>query len=207
MTNERLGLYGGTFAPPHLGHVRALGVFLAAVRPDRTLVMPTGIPPHKSKAEGDTPQARLEMCRAAFGDMPGVEISDYEIAKNGPSYTVETLRHLEAPGREIVLLCGSDMFLTLGRWFRAEEIFRRAVVAGLAREADCGEEMRAAAEDYERRFGARVILLDGEPLELSSTDVRRAIREGEDLSPYLPGAVAEIIRREGLYAAPDPEED
>ncbi|MBQ2545739.1 MAG: nicotinate (nicotinamide) nucleotide adenylyltransferase [Clostridia bacterium] len=204
MKTERLGLFGGTFAPPHRGHVRALEAFLRVVRPDRTLVMPTGIPPHKSKAEGDTPEARLEMCRAAFGAIPGVEISDYEINKDGPSYTVETLRYLEAPGREIFLLCGSDMFLTLDRWYQAAEIFRRAIIVTLAREADPDGRMRTAKEKYEADFGARVILIGEEPFELSSTEVRRAIRAGEDLSPCLPDGVAEIIRREKLYQEAEP---
>ncbi|MBR5366292.1 MAG: nicotinate (nicotinamide) nucleotide adenylyltransferase [Clostridia bacterium] len=203
MKTERLGLFGGTFAPPHRGHVHALDAFLRTVKPDRTLVMPTGIPPHKSKDGGDTPAARLAMCRAAFGTFPGVEISDYEIKKDGPSYTVETLRHLEAPDREILLLCGSDMFLTLSRWFQSEEIFHRAVIVGLAREADREDEMHAAKADYEKRFGARVILIDEEPVEISSTDVRRAIRDGEDLAPYLPEAVIDVIRAEHLY---EPEE-
>ncbi|MBQ3708459.1 MAG: nicotinate (nicotinamide) nucleotide adenylyltransferase [Clostridia bacterium] len=206
MKTERLGLFGGTFAPPHLGHVRALESFLKTVRPDRTLVMPTGIPPHKSKAEGDTPEARLSMCRAAFGSFPGVEISDYEIRKDGPSYTVETLRHLEAPGREIILFCGSDMFLTLPKWVRAEEIFRLATIAAMSRASDPDGRMQSAKAAYEADYGARVILIGEEPVELSSTEVRRAIREGKDLTPYLPDAVADIIRREGLYREENPNE-
>ena len=128
MKKEKLGLYGGTFAPPHLGHVRALTVFLEAVKPDRTLVMPCAIPPNKQKLSVDTPEERYEMCRAAFGEMPGVEISDYEIEKGDVSYTVDTLTHLRRRGREIDLLCGSDVFLTLEQWRRYEEIFRMAVI-------------------------------------------------------------------------------
>ena len=199
MTAERLGLFGGTFAPPHRGHVHLLEAFLDAVHPDRTLVMPTGIPPHKLKAAGDTPEARLAMCRAAFGSMPGVEVSDYEIRKDGPSYTVETLRHLEAPGREIYLLCGSDMFLTLPKWYRAEEIFARAVLVGLAREEGREDDMKRTAEDYRKRLGARVILLDAEPLAVSSTEVREAVRTHGDLAKVLPDGVAEIVRTMGLY--------
>ena len=119
---EKIGLYGGTFGPPHLGHVYAAKTFLREVAPDRLLIMPAGIPPHKEKAAGDTPELRLAMCRAAFGDLPHTEISDYEIRKPGKSYTVETLEHLAAPGREITMLCGTDMFLTLDHWHRAPDI-------------------------------------------------------------------------------------
>ena len=122
---EKLGLYGGTFAPPHYGHIHAVKTFLEEVSLDRVLIMPTYQPPHKAKAAGDTPEVRLEMCRAAFGDIPGAEVSDYEIRKADVSYTVQTLEHLAAPDREIYLLCGTDMFLTLDRWYRAAEIFRQ----------------------------------------------------------------------------------
>ena len=100
---EKIGLYGGTFAPPHLGHVHAARAFLRAIPVDRLLVMPTFQPPHKAKAAGDTPEVRLEMCRAAFAGIPGVEVSDYEITKADVSYTVQTLRHLTAENREIYL--------------------------------------------------------------------------------------------------------
>ena len=143
---EKIGLYGGTFGPPHLGHVYAAKTFLREVAPDRLLIMPAGIPPHKEKAAGDTPELRLAMCRAAFGDLPHTEISDYEIRKPGKSYTVETLEHLAAPGREITMLCGTDMFLTLDHWHRAPDIFALCTVACLARENGMETAIRETAE-------------------------------------------------------------
>ena len=203
MAKEVLGLFGGTFAPPHNGHVYALGKFLEAVKPDRTVVMPTGIPPHKYKAAGDTPGIRLEMCREAFGAFPGTEVSDYEILRAGKSYTYLTLEHLYAPGREIVMLCGSDMFLTLSGWYRAPEIFRLATVAALTREPALDARMRETAARYEGDWGARVILIGAEPLKLSSTEVRRRIREGGSLCGLLPEGVERIVRREHLYESDD----
>ena len=197
---ERIGLYGGTFAPPHLGHVHAAKVFLATVSLDRLLIMPAGIPPHKTKTAGDTPEERLAMCRAAFGNLPHTEISDYEIRKPGKSYTVETLEHLASPEREITMLCGTDMFLTLDRWHRAPDIFALCAIACLARESGTDTVIRETAERYRELYHAKIVLLTGEPLVLSSSEIREKLRAGADVTPYLPREVAEICRRERLYA-------
>lgn len=196
---EKLGLYGGTFAPPHYGHIHAVKTFLEEVSLDRVLIMPTYQPPHKAKAAGDTPEVRLEMCRAAFGDIPGVEVSDYEIRKADVSYTVQTLEHLAAPGREIYLLCGTDMFLTLDRWYRAADIFRMAKMVCISRTEEKEEEIRKASERYGRQFGQTGIFLEAAPLVLSSSVVREAIQAGKDLTEYVPAAVEAIVRRDGLY--------
>lgn len=196
---EKIGLYGGTFGPPHLGHVYAAKTFLREVALDRLLIMPAGIPPHKEKAAGDTPELRLAMCRAAFGDLPHTEISDYEIRKPGKSYTVETLEHLAAPGREITMLCGTDMFLTLDHWHRAPDIFALCTVACLARENGMETAIRETAERYRDTYHAKTALLTGEPLILSSSEIREKLRAGADMTPYLPPEVAEICRREKLY--------
>lgn len=196
---EKIGLYGGTFAPPHLGHVHAALAFLRAIPVDRLLIMPTFQPPHKAKAAGDMPEVRLKMCRAAFGEIPGVEVSDYEIAKADVSYTVQTLRHLTADDREIYLLCGTDMFLTLGKWYRAEEIFRLAKIVCVSRTTEKEREIAETHAGYREKFGQDCILLAEAPLEVSSTQIREAIREGRSLAEYVPAAVEAILRRDGLY--------
>ncbi len=196
---EKIGLYGGTFAPPHYGHIHAVKTFLDAIPVDRLLVMPTFLPPHKAKAAGDTPEVRLEMCCAAFGDIPGVEVSDYEIRKADVSYTVQTLRYLTCPEREIYLLCGTDMFLTLDKWFQAEEIFRLARIVCMSRTDDRAEEIRQTLEKYQSQYGTDCILLQAEPIVLSSSEIRDAVREGQSLAEYVPPAVEEILRRDGLY--------
>ena len=196
---EHIGLYGGTFAPPHLGHVHAAKAFLAAVPLDRLLIMPAGIPPHKTKAAGDTPELRLAMCCAAFGDLPKTEVSDYEIRKPGKSYTVETLEAMTRPGREITMLCGTDMFLTLDKWHRAPDIFRLCTIACMARDTDADAQIHEMAERYRRDYAAGIVLLPGEPLVLSSSEIRKGLRSGADMRAYLPSGVWEICRREGLY--------
>jgi len=196
---EKIGLYGGTFAPPHRGHVHAAKAFLKEIPMDRLLIMPTYQPPHKTKAAGDTPAVRLEMCRAAFAEIPQVEVSDYEIAKADVSYTVQTLRHLSAPEREIYLLCGTDMFLTLDKWFCAEEIFRRARIVCISRDKEQDRQVHSMLAQYREKYGQECILLSERPLELSSSRVREAVRNGETLEQFVHPAVEKIIRRDGLY--------
>ena len=218
MKKERIGIFGGTFAPPHNGHVRAAEAFLAAMNPEGTpegermklFVIPTGTPPHKPTAEGDDPSVRLRMCRAAFGSLPDTVVSDYEIVQGGVSYTVLTLEHFSAENRELWMLCGSDMFLSLEHWRRAEDVFRMTGIVGISRGT---EEFRILTEkiaEYERRFGARILLLEAEPFPVSSTEIRRLVAENGNFEDLLPPGVSEIIRREGLYGYggehPDEEE-
>lgn len=197
----KTGLFGGTFAPPHLGHVHAVETILRHAGLDEILVMPTAVPPHKVKAKGDTPELRLEMCRAAFGTLDRVTVSDYEIRKGGVSYTVQTLEHFAEtePEREIHLICGTDMFLTLDKWFRAADIFRLAKIICIPRDrTDLGVLTEKQAE-YAGTYHADIRILDAEPVDMSSTEIRRRIENGEALDAFLPAAVTEIIKREKLY--------
>ena len=111
----KTAIYGGSFNPPHLGHVSAVATVLSDLAPDRLLNIPDCIAPHKAMAE-NTPSAehRLEMCRLAFGDIPGAEISDMEIRREGKSYTATTVEELRElyPEDEICLVMGTDMFLS-----------------------------------------------------------------------------------------------
>lgn len=198
---QRIALFGGTFAPPHLGHVHAVKTLSEHIDVDRIIIMPTFMPPHKVKVKGDTPELRLEMCRAAFGDIDKAYVSDYEIEKGGVSYTVHTLEHLtsEFENADIFLLCGTDMFLTLNSWFRAERIFSLAKIVCIPRYSENIDFLNVKKQEYEDEFGAEISIIGSDPFEVSSTEIRRLITEGRDLSEYLPSGVIEIIRREKLY--------
>ena len=198
---QRIALFGGTFAPPHLGHVHAVKTLSEHIDVDRIIIMPTFMPPHKVKVKGDTPELRLEMCRAAFGDIDKAYVSDYEIEKGGVSYTVHTLEHLtsEFENADIFLLCGTDMFLTLNSWFRAERIFSLAKIVCIPRYSENIDFLNVKKQEYEDEFGAEISIIGSDPFEISSTEIRCLITEGGDLSEYLPSGVIEIIRREKLY--------
>lgn len=196
---ERIGLFGGTFAPPHLGHVHAVRTMSKNIQLDKILIMPTAIPPHKIKVSVDTPEDRLEMCRAAFGDIKKVEISDFEIVKGGISYTFETLEHLTKAGREIYLLCGTDMFMTLGSWKRSERIFELAKIVCVPRYSADPVELEQKKLEYKKNFSADVTVIGADPFEISSTEIRDRIENGGNLADFLPEKVIEIIKREKLY--------
>ena len=112
----RVGIYGGTFAPVHNGHVAAAKAFIEQMQLDILYVIPAGIPPHKQIDAADDPMHRYRMCELAFWDVEKVFVSDVEIKRTGKSYTVDTLRELSAPDRRLFLLMGTDMMLTLDQW-------------------------------------------------------------------------------------------
>lgn len=196
---ERLGLYGGTFAPPHLGHLHAAQAFLAEIPLDHLVIMPTFQPPHKAISGGDTPALRLRMCHATFDGLEKTEVSDFEIQQANVSYTILTLRHLTKPGRRIYMLCGTDMFLTLPTWNHAEEIFRLTDIVCMPRNEKQGAELQQAADMYREKYGGSSVLLQAKPLEVSSTQIRNAIAGRSSLRGLVTPAVERIILEEHLY--------
>lgn len=204
MKNESLAIYGGTFSPPHKGHLRAAEVLLDALAPDRLLVIPTNLPPHKAVSPSDSPIHRLEMARLCFSDLPNTEVSDLEIRRTGKSYTVDTLEALTAPGRDLYFLCGTDMLLTFESWYRFRDIFALTTLVFERRERDAtlNDDVTNAVERYRRDYGARIIELPIDPIVLSSTEVRAAIRSGaprERITEMIPDSVADYIDLHGLY--------
>ncbi len=200
---EQIGIYGGTFSPVHSGHVRAADSFLGCIGLDRLYIVPTALPPHKAAVDGASDADRLEMLRLAFADDRGgrLEVSDWEISRHGKSYTIYTLEHFTRPERELYMLVGTDMFLTLSQWYRAADIFALATIALMRREDD--RSLDAAVDECRRHytvdFGARIVTIDRAPVEVSSTELRRRIAAGEPLEGLVPTPVAEYIRQHRLY--------
>ena len=198
---ETLAIYGGTFSPPHLGHVRAAESFYNALKPDRLLIIPSAVPPHKAPVAGADADARIAMCRLAFSHIKNTEISNIEILRTGKSYTVETLRALSAENRRIVMLVGTDMLLTLGSWYCAEEIFKRAEIALIRRESDAEmtPNIRETLDKYRRVYDATIHFIDTEAFEVSSTELRERIATGQSVCGLLPEAVEAYIKECHLY--------
>lgn len=201
---ERIGIYGGSFSPPHNGHLSAARLLLEEAGLDRLLILPAGVPPHKALNPDESPEHRLAMARLAFADLPRTEVSDWEMTQPGKSYTVLTLEHFSAPGRQLVLLVGTDMFLTLDRWYRAEDIFAMAEIVCVRRELDKARtvEIEEKISLYREHFGAKIRLMDERVVVLSSTELRGIASAGGDLSAYLPESVAAYIGENNLYAWP-----
>ncbi len=197
----RIGVYGGSFNPPHLGHLLAAQEAAEKLALDHVLFLPAASPPHKQLPDG-TPdaQTRLALVAAAVESLPFASVSDLEFRRPGPSYTADSLAELAAqyPGDTLLLMMGTDMFLSLHQWKRPEEICRLADIVLAGREHVPDETLLAQKRRLETAFGARVHILDNRYLELSSTTVRRmaAFRCIDEL---VPPAVAALIRRDGLY--------
>lgn len=195
----RIVLLGGTFNPPHNGHLRILKTAAEAVSADRVLMMPAGIPPHKSGAGVASGDDRLAMCRLA-ASTTCAEASDRELRRDGKSYTVLTLEELAAeyPQGDIYLTMGADMLVTLDRWYRYKDILKLCKIIAFYR-SDTDPDTFSDAAERIRRDGGAVLLLPLEPDGISSTEIRDKIKNNQDVSAFLPEGVAEYIARHGLY--------
>ena len=196
----RIAMLGGTFDPIHNGHLELARGFARRLSLDQVILMPTAIPPHKVKTSMAPPDKRLHMCRLAVQDDPLFTVSDWEIARGGASFTVDTLQALTAaqPQAEWFLITGADMFLTLGSWWRFADIARMATLCAAPRDAQNAAQLRAYAAELEQQ-GARCVVADLPLMPVSSTALRKALAAGEDTSRWLPAPVADYIAREGLY--------
>lgn len=197
---KRIGIYGGTFSPPHRGHYRALKAFIEHEKPQKTLVIPTFLPPHKQIKGDATPQERLEMCQLAFSSLP-VTVSDLEIARGGKSYTALTLETLCSPNTTLLFLCGTDMFLSMDSWYEPQTIFSLAEIVYIRRETDAetAKELAKKADFYRKKFKATVREISCDTLEISSTEIRNAILSGGDTSAILDPNVRRYIDECQLY--------
>ena len=197
---ERIGIYGGTYSPPHIGHMKAAEYAIEALKLDRLLLIPTGVSPHKAMSAGATSADRLEMLRLSAAGMEKAQVSDLEIRRQGSSYTVDTLRAIreENPGAELVLLMGTDMFVSFLNWREPESILSLATLAVFCRgERGERERIEAQKENLEA-MGAKIRLVENPVNAISSTDLRRMLVFG-CADPFLMPGVGDYIREKGLY--------
>lgn len=200
----KIGIYGGTFNPIHRGHLTAARAAMDALGLDRLLLIPASIPPHKALPQGSAePADRLEMAALACAQLgPKAQALDTELHRTGPSYTVDTLRQLrmEHPEDELWLLMGTDMFLSLERWYHASDILSLAHIGAFDRaHPQPGEDLAAQKRLLETKYGATVaIIANRQVIDLSSTQVREALAAGRGRD-LVTDPVYGYIQRRGLY--------
>lgn len=196
----RIGVYGGTFNPIHLGHVHILREFIERLELQKVLLIPDGTPPHKEANDLAPAKDRLEMCRIATEDLSMVEISSMELARPGRSFTSDTLTELHKlyPGDQLYFLMGEDMFLTVDRWHDALTIFRLAVLCASPRSPEGMERLLEKQTELEA-MGARCRVEDIPFLDVSSTRVRELAKAGRDVAGLVPEGVARYIRENSIY--------
>ena len=202
----RIGIYGGSFDPPHLGHRHLAETAINDLLLDQLRILPAGIAPHKLPAENTAPsETRLEMCRLAFDDLERVEVSNLEVLRKGPSYTIDTLEEIrrQNPEARLVLLLGTDMLLTMEQWYRYRQILEMAELAVLPRCSGEDRSLQEACEQLRTRYGATVTILKGDPLPVSSTEVRRLLPQRKGRELLSPKVYGEIVRRRLYAVKPD----
>ncbi len=202
MERKKLLFYGGSFDPPHRGHEKLLESAIAAVRPDLTLVIPTGVAPHKSRTRTAF-WTRFEMCSCfkKYGD--NVKISSIEYTgKKGSHrcYTSETVKRLRKkyPGYDLYMLIGSDMVASFHRWHLYRRVMAKCVLVAGCRDDDMERPYLEAAAALEKE-GAKIMLLDFTPVEVSSTELRKKLKDGEDAPELISPETRAVIDRKGLY--------
>jgi nicotinate-nucleotide adenylyltransferase len=187
----RVGIFGGTFDPPHLGHLVAASDALRALRLERVLFVASAIPPHKRERVRTPAATRLEMVGAAIAGDPRFAADGLELRREGPSYTADTLRelHRRAPADELFLLLGADAVRDLPTWHQPAEVARLAALAAMTR----------AGEGTDPALPYPAMPVPVTRVDISATEIRRRVAAGESIRYLVPEAVRAIIERDGLY--------
>jgi nicotinate-nucleotide adenylyltransferase len=195
----RLGILGGTFNPPHLGHLVSAQEAYLQLGLDRVMFVPARIPPHKPVDDEPGVEHRLELCRLAVRGDERFTVSDVEIVRAGPSYTVDTLDELtsKAPDSELFLILGGDIAAGLPDWHEPEKVLSLSTLAIAERPGTTRAQIEGALERL--RGGERATFFPMPTIELSSTEIRRRVRAGQPIRYIVPDAVAAYIRDNQLY--------
>lgn len=212
----RTALFGGSFNPIHYGHLLLADEVRERLALDRLVFMPAGVPPHKP-ASGLAPAAdRYAMVRLAIADNPGFEVSDLELRRDGPSYTVDTVEALGVSADELFLVIGSETFLDLLSWREPRRLAARCRIVVIPRAGSTFDPESAAARKVVREIGADgIVLADSTPpsgrpvllahatsLPISASELRARAAAGRSLAYRVPPAVATYIARHRLYGWP-----
>lgn len=197
---EKTAMFGGSFNPPHIGHLQLANAFIDELNLDRLLLIPAFVPPHKSGLNMAPPEHRLNMCRILESYNPKIRTSDIEILRGGSSYTVDTLKQLKKlyPNSELFLIVGADMYMSLQSWRQPEEICSMAKICTVSRNADDINQLENHSRFLER-FGCKSIILKNRVMTVSSTQVRSSVKDGRSIKELVLPEVYAYICDNGLY--------
>lgn len=198
----RVGLLGGTFNPPHVGHLVCALEARQQLRLDVVHLLPAAVPPHKEVPDDPGVDVRIEMCRAAVGGDDRLGVCDVEARREGPSYTVDTLRELNerSPEDELTFIVGGDMALSLPTWRDPPGILALAQLGIAERDGVRRHDIAERLEALTTQVG-RLRFFDMPRLDVSSSLLRRRVAEGRELTWLVPQPVIDVIEERGLYRA------
>jgi nicotinate-nucleotide adenylyltransferase len=195
-----LGILGGTFNPPHLGHLTVARHALSRLALTRVILIPAGIPPHKEAEEAAGGEHRLQMCRLLIADTPGLSACSLELERGGPSYTVDTLRaiHSAHPEARLTFIVGADIASTLSGWREPATLLELADIAVVDRDGSDREQLLATLAPI--NTAGRIRFLQMPSIDISSSQARARIAAGKPAEDLLGPAVASYIAQHALYS-------
>ena len=197
---KKLVFFGGTFDPPHIEHIKMVEAVKKELNPDKIIIMPTFIPPHKKVFMSASPTKRLKMCKIAFGGIDGAIVLDYEIKQKGKSFSYLTMQYLakEYPDHDVLFLMGTDMLSSFHTWKNPTEILKIATPVLCVRQGE-DKTLLESKEDFYNRFGVKIEGLSFQGKDLSSSQIKIKKLLNLDLSDSLKTEVNEYIDRHLLY--------
>jgi nicotinate-nucleotide adenylyltransferase len=200
---QKLGILGGTFNPVHHGHLILAQDALEHFGLDRVLLIPCAQPPHKRPEQLAPETHRVAMLRVAIGDDPRFEVSTLELERQGPSYTIETIKalHTELTDAKLHFIIGTDSLLELYQWYMIGQLLELCEFVTMLRPGFPVEHLTEERLNLPARWGGRLLanLFPGHAADISSTDIRQRVAAGRSIRYLVPAAVARYIATEGLY--------
>ncbi len=195
----RIGLFGGTFDPVHNGHLAIAEEAKTQLSLDRIILVPAGDPPHKAKKKVTDKAHRLKMTELAFAGKDGFSVSEYEIEKEGPAYSVDLIRYFKEqyPEDELFFIIGADSFRDLPTWWRYQELLRLVNFIVVSRPDTKKEELLSLFSGEEKP--PRTFYLKEIAVDISSTQIRALVYRNEDISGLVPEEISKYIAQEKLY--------
>lgn len=193
-SDKKLGIFGGTFNPPHIAHLLAAESVRDHLKLDKILFVPAAIPPHKLKEDIIPAKHRLEMVRLAIRGNPSFELSDMEVRRKGPSYTIDTVRELRRirPGDDIFFIMGIDLLTDFDTWKEPDKILEECTLVAMNRP---GFDLAVVDKD----LLARIELVNVPSVDISSTNIRRRVKSGRSIKYLVTADVEDYIRRNSIY--------
>ena len=199
----KIGIFGGTFNPPHIGHIKSAEKAAQALGLDRLIVIPAANPPHKQVQQGTPPaEMRYDMARLAFAGVREAYVSDIEIADRRLKYTVDTLRYImhDFPGGKFYLLVGTDMYLSLESWKDAETLIKAVTPAVFSRNSSDNTLISEHASVLREKYGVETVIIENDAVDISSSQLREMLPDREGLR-YIPDTIYAYIIKNRLYGA------
>jgi nicotinate-nucleotide adenylyltransferase len=191
-----VGLFGGTFDPVHNGHIQAANSAHRILQLDKVIMIPAGDPYLKRTKLVASPKERYHMVSLAIQKIPFLEVSDIEIFRSGPSYTLDTVRELKRNGHEVIVLLGADSIIEMDKWEDPDSLHSECEVVGLTRPGFQIDKSKPY-QSRQRKYSLRTIEVNSPAI--SSTKVRNLVQNGQDVTGLVPQGVNEYIQKEKLY--------